>query len=47
MILICMWGWTHDFNMYVGVDTYMWGGHMILICMLGWTHDFNMYVVDT
>ena len=21
MILICMWGWTHDFNMYVGVDT--------------------------
>ena len=21
MILICMSGWTHDFNMYVEVDT--------------------------
>ena len=42
MILICMLGWTHDFNLYVG------GGHMILIRMWGWTHDFNMYVgVDT
>ena len=27
MILICMWGRTHDFNMYVG------GGHMILMCV--------------
>ena len=41
MILICMLGWTHDFNVCEG-------GHMILICMWGWAHDFNLYVgVDT